>query len=82
MIVIDRVVTDAVSVMRVISGNRGPRAVRADNGEAAVKVTLVVADARIVRVGSAATVVAGSPVRRCRTMWLRRTWIPKSVVTC
>ncbi|KAF0967718.1 hypothetical protein BPODLACK_03889 [Gordonia sp. YY1] len=86
MIVIVRVVTDAVSVIREISGSRGARAVRVVSGEPAVRAIRVeeirVGDVvRIVRAVSAATVVAGSRVLRCPTTSLRQTLILKSVAT-
>ncbi|MHC3004078.1 hypothetical protein OK17_17765 [Gordonia sp. GN26] len=86
MIVIVRVVTDVVNVIREISGSRGARVAPEVSGDPAARATPTVvirvgAVARTVRGASAATVVAGSRGRRCPMTSTPRTWIPKSVAT-
>ncbi|TSD94924.1 hypothetical protein FOV72_15320 [Gordonia rubripertincta] len=86
MIVIVRVVTDAVNVIREISRSHGGRAAPEVSGVPACRATPAVvirvgAVAPTVRAASAATVVAGSRARRCPMTSTRRISIRKFDVT-
>ncbi|AZZ82588.1 hypothetical protein C5O27_17270 [Gordonia alkanivorans] len=87
MIVIVRVVTDAVNVIREISASRGARVAPEVSGDPVARATPAVVIraggvARTVRGVSAATVADGSRVRRYPMTSMRRISIRKFVATC